>query len=173
MSNSELKSKFTREPGIQQGTWEERQVYSASSSNTTTRVWVDKEHIPTDQFWEAFAPDTYQEERRITRLKCSKETWSRSIQTLQELSLEAYSKAHINTIDSIELVFKIQMQEEIYHKVVIEDNRGIPIRYSTLELYTVLELQDFVNRVYQEWYKAGGYFYFKFYRHYPTFWIDL
>jgi hypothetical protein len=173
LSNSELKLQFTRDTCIQQGTWEERQVYSASSNNTTTRVWVDKEHIPTDQFWEAFAPDTYQEERRITRLKYSKETWSRSIQTLQELSLEAYSKLHISTIDSIELIFKIQIQDEIYHKVVIEDNRGLPIRYSTLEPYTVLELQNVINKAYQEWYKAGGYFCFKLYRNYPTFWINL
>jgi hypothetical protein len=37
------------------------------------------------------------------------------------LSLEAYSRLHNRTIDSIELVFKIQIQEEIYHKVIIGD----------------------------------------------------
>ena len=106
-------------------------------------------------------------------MKYSKETWNREIHSLQQLSLQAYSKRHFSTIDNIELVFKVQIQEDIYHKVIIEDNRGVPIRYSSLKPYTVTELQNFVNRAYQEWYKAGGYFYYKFYRNYPTFWIDL
>ncbi len=106
-------------------------------------------------------------------MKYSKETWNRKIHSLQQLSLQAYSKRHFSTIDNIELVFKVQIQEDIYHKVIIEDNRGVPIRYSSLKPYTVTELQNFVNRAYQEWYKAGGYFYYKFYRNYPTFWIDL
>jgi hypothetical protein len=57
--------------------------------------------------------------------------------------------------------------------VTIEDNRGIPIRYSTLKPYSRQEIQLLVNTSYQDWYKAGGYFYHKFYRAYPTFWIDL
>jgi hypothetical protein len=113
-SSGELKAQLIREPGIQQGTWEIRQV-RASSNNTTTRVWVDKEHIPTDQFCEAFAPDTYQEERREYRT------------SLQD------SETGGN----------------------ISRNRAIPIRKSTLEPYTVLELQHFVNKAYQDWYKAG------------------
>lgn len=36
-----------------------------------------------------------------------------------------------------------------------------------------MELKKNVNTAYPEWYKVGGYFHFKFYRNYPTFWSDL
>ena len=136
-------------------------------------MWINKEHIPTDQFWEAFGPDSLQEQRSQTRNRYSKEHWIDSFKTLQELSLQAYSSDKYRSIDSIELVFKLDTDQDLYHRVVIEDSRGVPIRYSTLEPYSTQELQGFVNSAYQDWYKAGGYFYYKFYRIYPTFWIDL
>jgi hypothetical protein len=61
----------------------------------------------------------------------------------------------------------------LYHRVIIADNRGLPIKYSTLKPYLSEEIYQFVNTKYQDWYRAGGYFYHKFYRAYPTFWIDL
>jgi len=42
-----------------------------------------------------------------------------------------------------------------------------------LEPYSIQELEEFISSAYLDWYKAGGYFYYKFYRNYPTFWIDL
>jgi len=53
--------------------------------------------------------------------------------------------------DSIELLIKIVIQENSYHRVVVDHNRGVPIRYCTLEPYTILEPQYFVNSAYTEW----------------------
>ncbi len=50
--------------------------------------------------------------------------------SLQELSLQAYSKEHYRSIDSIEIVLKIDNQDNIYHRVVIADSRGLPIKYN-------------------------------------------
>jgi hypothetical protein len=61
----------------------------------------------------------------------------------------------------------------LYHRVIIADNRGLPIKYNTLKPYSSEEIHQFINTKYQDWYRAGGYFYHKFYRSYPTFWIDL
>ena len=129
-------------------------------------MWVSKEHIPTDHFWEVFGPNSLQEQRGQTRNKYSKENWSDRFKTLQELSLQAYSSSRNRTIDSIELVIKLDPQQDLYHKVA-------PIRYNTLEPYSIQELEEFISSAYLDWYRAGGYFYYKFYRNYPTFWIDL
>jgi hypothetical protein len=136
-------------------------------------VWVNKEHIPTDHFWEVFGPNSLQEQRGQTRNKYSKENWSDRFKTLQELSLQAYSSSRNRTIDSIELVIKLDPQQDLYHRVILDDSRGAPIRYNTLEPYSIQELEEFISSAYLDWYKAGGYFYYKFYRNYPTFWIDL
>jgi hypothetical protein len=136
-------------------------------------VWINKDHIPSDQFWEAFAPDSLQEQREQVRRKYNKEHWVEGERSLQELSLQAYSTEQYRSIDSIEIVLKIENQEDLYPRVIIADSRGLPIKYSTLKLYSSEEIYQFVNTKYQDWYKAGGYFYHKFYRAYPTFWIDL
>jgi hypothetical protein len=132
-------------------------------------VWVNKEHIPTDHFWEVFGPNSLQEQRRQTRNKYSKGNWPDSFKTLQELSLQAYSSSRNRTIDSIELVIKLDPQQDLYHRVILDDSRGAPIRYNTLEPYSIQELEEYISSTYLDWYKAGGYFYYK----YPTFWIDL
>ena len=136
-------------------------------------VWVNKEDIPTDHFWEVFGPNTLQEQRSQTRSKYSKRNWFGSFKTLQELSLQAYSSSRHMSIDSIELVIKLGSQQDLYHRVILDDSRGAPIRYSTLEPYSIQELQEFISSAYLDWYKTGGCFYYKFYRNYPTFWIDL
>jgi hypothetical protein len=136
-------------------------------------VWVNKEHIPTDHFWEIFGPNSLQEQRGETRNRYNKENWSDSIRTLQELSLQEYSSSRNRTIDSIELVIKLDPLQDLYHKVILDDSRGAPIRYNTLKPYSIQELVEFISSAYLDWYKAGGYFYYKFYRNYSTFWIDL
>jgi hypothetical protein len=136
-------------------------------------VWVNKEHIPTDHFWEVFGPNSLQEQRRQTRSKYSKGNWFDSFKTLQELSLQAYSSSRNRSIDSIELIIKLDSQQDLYHRVILDDSRGAPIRYSTLEPYSIQELEEFISSAYLDWYKAGRYFYYKFYRNYPTFWVDL
>ena len=115
-------------------------------------MWINKEHIPTDQLGEAFGPDSLQEQRSQIRNRYSKERWIDSFKTLQELSLQAYSSDKYRSIDSIELVFKLDTHQDLYHRVVLEDSRGIPIKYSTLEPYSIQELQEFINSVYQDWY---------------------
>jgi hypothetical protein len=165
--------KFPRlEAGIKQGTWQENTLIP-STNHTPTLVWINKDHIPSDQFWEAFAPDSLQEQREQIRRRFNKEHWVEGERTLQELSLQAYSTEQYRSIDSIEIVLKIETQEDLYHRVIIADSRGLPIRYSTLKPYSSEEIYQFVNTKYQDWYKAGGYFYHKFYRAYPTFWNDL
>jgi len=52
-------------------------------------VWINKDHIPTDQFWEAFALDSLQEQREQVRRKYNKEHWVEGERSLQELSLQA------------------------------------------------------------------------------------
>ena len=131
-------------------------------------MWIDRDHIPSDQFWEVFAPDSFQEQREQVRRKHNKEYWLEKEKSLQELSLQTYSKEHYRSIDSIEIVLKIDNQENIYHRVVIADSRGLPIKYNTLKPYSSEEIHQFVNTKYQNWYRAGGYFYHKFYRSYPT-----
>jgi len=98
------------------------------------------------------------------RRRYNKEYWVEGEKSLQEHSLQAYSTEQYRSIDSVELIFKIETQENLYHKVTIGDSRGIPIRYSTLKPYSRQEIQLFVKTAYQDWYKAGGYFYHKFYR---------
>jgi len=156
------------EPGISQGTWETR-ASIPSGTHRPSLVWVNKEHIPTDHFWEVFGPNSLQEQRRQTRNKYSKGNWPDSFKTLQELSLQAYSSSRNRTIDSIELVIKLDPQQDLYHRVILDDSRGAPIRYNTLEPYSIQELEEYISSTYLDWYKAGGYFYYK----YPTFWIDL
>ena len=89
------------------------------------------------------------------------------------MSLQAYSSSRNRTIDSIELVIKLEPQQDLYHRLILDDSRGAPIRYNTLEPYSIQELEEFISSAYLDWYKVGGYFYYKFYRNYPTFWIDL
>jgi len=120
-----------------------------------------------------FGPNSLQEQRGQARNRYNKENWSDSIRTLQELSLQAYSSSRNRTIDSIELVIKLDPQQDLYPRVILDDSRGAPIRYNTLEPYSIQELEEFISSAYLDWYKAGGYFYYKFYRNYPTFWIDL
>jgi len=160
------------EPGIKQRTWEVR-TSIPPISHIPSLVWINKDHIPSDQFWEAFASDSLQDQRQQVRRRYIKEYWEEGEKTLKELSLQAYSSEQYRSIDSIELIFKIETQENLYHRVTIEGNRGIPIRYSTLKPYSRQEIQLLVNTSYQDWYKAGGYFHQKFYRAYPNFWIDF
>jgi hypothetical protein len=120
------------EPGISQGTWKERTSIH-SETHRPSLVWVNKEHIPTDHFWEIFGPNSLQEQRGQTWNGYNKENWSDSFKTLQELSLQAYSSSRNRTIDSIELVIKLDPQQDLYHKVILNDSRGAPIRYNTLE----------------------------------------
>jgi len=112
-------------------------------------VWIDRDHIPSDQFWEVFAPDSFQEQREQVRRKHNKEYWPEKEKSLQELSLQAYSKEHYRSIDSIEIVLKIDNQENIYHRVVIADSRGLPIKYNTLKPYSSEEIHQFINTKYQ------------------------
>jgi len=88
------------EPGISQGTREERTSIH-SETHRPSLVWVNKEHIPTDHFWEIFGPNSLQEQRGQTWNGYNKENWSDSFKTLQELSLQAYSSSRNRTIDSI------------------------------------------------------------------------
>jgi hypothetical protein len=111
-------------------------------------VWTSKDHIPSDQFWEVFASDSLQEQREQVRRRYNKEHWVVGVSSLQALSLQTYSTQQYRSIDSIEIVLKLENQQDLYHRVIIEDNRGLPIKYSTLRPY-------------------------KFYRSYPIFWIDL
>jgi hypothetical protein len=165
--------KFPRlEAGIKQGAWEVR-ILIPPIRHIPSLVWINKDHTPSDQFWEVFAPDSLQDQRQQIRRRYNKEYWVEGEKSLQEHSLQAYSTEQYRSIDSVELIFKIETQENLYHKVTIGDSRGIPIRYSTLKPYSRQEIQLFVKTAYQDWYKAGGYFYHKFYRAYPTFWIDL
>jgi hypothetical protein len=120
-----------QEPGIKQGTWQGT-ISINSINHTPTLVWIKKDHIPSDLFWEAFAPDSLQEQREQVRKKYNKEHWAEGERSLQELSLQAYSTEQYRSIDSIEIVLKIENQEDLYHRVIIADNRGLPIRYSTL-----------------------------------------
>jgi hypothetical protein len=136
-------------------------------------VWISKDHIPSDQFWEVFAPDSLQEQREQVRRKYNKEHWVVGVSSFQALSLQTYSTQHYRSIDSIEIVLKLENQQDLYHRIMIADNRGLPIKYSTLKPYSSEDIYQFVNTKYQDWYRAGGYFYYKFYRSYPTFWIDL
>jgi hypothetical protein len=77
---------------------------------------------------------------------------------LQELSLQAYSSSRNRTIDRIELVIKLDPQQDLYHKVILNNSRGAPIRYNALELYSIQELEEFISSAYLDWYRAGGYF---------------
>jgi len=161
-----------QEPGIKQGTWQSNTSIHPTN-HTPTLVWISKDHIPSDQFWEVFAPDSLQEQREQVRRKYNKEHWVVGVSSLQALSLQTYSTQQYRSIDSIEIVLKIDNQGDLYHRVIIADNRGLPIKYNTLKPYSSEEIHQFVNTKYQDWYRAGGYFYHKFYRSYPTFWIDL
>jgi hypothetical protein len=136
--------KFPRlEPGIKQGNWE-ISTLTPPISHIPSLVWINKDHIPSDQFWEAFAPDSLQDQRQQVRRRYNKEHWAEGERTLQELSLQAYSTEQYRSIDSIEFIFKVETQEK-YHRVTIQDNRGIPIRYSTLKPYSRQEIQLLVN----------------------------
>jgi hypothetical protein len=135
-------------PGSKQGTWEVRTLIPPIN-HIPSLVRINKDHIPSDPFWEAFSPDSLQDQRQQIRRRYNKEYWVEGEKTLQELSLQAYSAEQHRSIDSIELIFKIETQENLYHRVTIEDNRGIPIRYSTLKPYSRQEIQLLANTSYQ------------------------
>jgi hypothetical protein len=95
-------------------------------------------------------PDSFQEHREQVRRKHNKEFWIEKEKSLQELSLQTYSTKHYRSIDSIEIVLKIDNQEDLYHRVIVADSRGLPIKYNTLKPYSSEEIHQFVNTKYQD-----------------------
>jgi len=162
------------DPGIKQGHWELRPDYTSAHKPDYKEVWVSESHIPIHCYWEVFAAQSVLDERERVRNKYNKSNCLKSpVQSLQINCLKAYSRHHYRTIDSIELEFRIGNQRNLIHRVVLQDKRTLPIKFSSLKPYSIQELQEFAESSYQEWYRAGGYFEYRFYRHSPCFWIDL
>jgi len=55
--------------------------------------------------------------------------------------------------------------------LVIEDNRGIPIKASTLEPYSNKELEEHISDHLRQWLRAGGFE--RYITGGTSFWIDL
>jgi len=151
-------------PGSRQGIWETRINSRTSEGFTTIRSWLRVDLVP----------GILDPEKQSTREKYLKANWSEPLGTLQLESLKAYSNHNYRPINSIELVYKTRVSH-IIHRIVITDSRGVPIKYSSLEPYTIEELSQFVEASYTEWIEAGGYIEYRKARDKPpaAFWFDL
>jgi hypothetical protein len=76
---------------------------------------------------------------------------------LQQLCLIGYSTANNRPIDSIVLEVSTDSLSINTCRLVIEDNRGIPIKASTLEPYSNKELERHMSDHLKQWLSAGGF----------------
>jgi hypothetical protein len=178
----------SRRPGIEQGWWEfVRLLYWRQGTFSPDRplnqpyipdrTWYSSDDVPNSQFWQVYTSEEFRTEKEAIRQRYRKENWPFNFPSLQLLSLQAYSLRNFGPINRIELEFSITPESHwrtsLTHRVILPDDRGVQIRYSTLRPYTSQELQELVSPHYQEWYQAGGFFFYKVYRCYPTFYFDL
>ncbi len=72
------------------------------------------------------------------------------------MCLVAISTNNCRPIDSLALEVQEDRLQIITNRIVLEDSRGIPIKASTLEPYSITELQEFIKKPFLEWNRAGG-----------------
>jgi hypothetical protein len=85
--------------------------------------------------------------------------------------LIAYSTANNRPIDSIVLEVSTDSWSNNTCRLVIEDNRGLPIKASTLEPYSNKELEEHISDHLRRWLRVGGFE--RYITGGKSFWIDL
>lgn len=163
---------------IRQGYWKHVSTLVGAVQDTETYHWVDytvpsrlrtqRERI---RFTDWLLTPDILEARSKTRREYSQTGYNHKEYNLQQLCLIAYSTANNRTIDSIVLEVDIDSLSIVTCRLVIQVNRGIPIKASTLEPYSTQELEDFTREPLKRWLGAGG---FERYQAGGTcFWVDL
>jgi len=175
---SEEKTYQRYKPEVRQGYWKHIRTLAGSTQDTETYRWEDY-ITPTRQATQRervrfadwlITPDIAQH-RSNTRKKYSITGYTHHKYNLQQLCLIAYSTANNRPIDSIVLEISTDSLSINICRLVIEDNRGIPIKPSTLEPYSNKELQEHIREPLRRWIRAGG-----FERYIiggTSFWTDL
>jgi len=165
-------------PEVRQGYWRHIKTLAGATQDTETYRWEDYT-TPTRQATQRerirFADWLITPEIAEYRSKIGKKYgltgYNHHKYNLQQLCLIAYSTANNRPIDSIVLEVSTDSLSINTCRLVIEDNRGIPIKASTLEPYSNKELEEHISEHLRQWISAGG-----FERYIiggTSFWVDL
>jgi hypothetical protein len=163
---------------VRQGYWKHIRTLAGATQDIETYRWEDY-ITPTRQdtqrerirFADWLITPEIAQHRSNIRKKYSLTGYIHHKYNLQQLCLIAYSTANNRPIDSIVLEISTDSLSINTCRLVIEDNRGIPIRASTLEPYSTKELQEHIREPLRQWIRAGG-----FERYIiggTSFWTDL
>ena len=175
---SEEKRYQRYKPEVRQGYWKHIKTLARATQDIETYRWEDY-IIPTRQATQKerirfsdwiITPEIAQYRSKI-RKKYSLAGYNHYKYNLQQLCLITYSTANNKPIDSIVLEVSTDSLSINTCRLVIEDNRGIPIRASTLEPYSNKELEGHISEHLRQWISAGG-----FERYIiggTSFWVDL
>jgi hypothetical protein len=165
-------------PEVRQGYWRHIKTLAGATQDTETYRWEDYT-TPTRQATQRerirfadwlITPEIAQYRSKL-RKKYSLTGYNHHKYNLQQLCLIAYSTANNRPIDSIVLEVSTDSLSINACRLVIEDNRGIPIKASTLEPYSNKELEEHISEHLRQWISAGG-----FERYIiggTSFWVDL
>jgi hypothetical protein len=175
---SEEKRYQRYKPEVRQGYWKHIKTLAGATQDIETYRWEDY-ITPTRQATQRerirfadwiITPEIAQYRSKI-RKKYSLTGYNHYKYNLQQLCLIAYSTANNRPIDSIVLEVSTDSLSINTCRLVIEDNRGIPIRANTLEPYSNKELEGHISGHLRQWISAGG-----FERYIiggTSFWVDL
>jgi len=161
---SEEKRYQRYKPEVRQGYWKHIKTLARATQDIETYRWEDY-IIPTRQATQKerirfsdwiITPEIAQYRSKI-RKKYSLAGYNHYKYNLQQLCLITYSTANNKPIDSIVLEVSTDSLSINTCRLVIEDNRGIPIRASTLEPYSNKELEGHISEHLRQWISAGGF----------------
>ena len=111
------------------------------------------------------------EQRKQSRIKYIKPLFPK-LNSLQVESLKAYSSVYKIPIDSQEYFINIGQGSGLTHKIILEDNRPIPLHFNTLLPWQQTEIEQIIKPRYIHWLNLGGYHTYKWGIG-PAFYIDL
>jgi hypothetical protein len=159
---------YWRHIKTQVGATQDTETYKWEDYITPARLATQSERI---RFADWLITPEIAECKSKTRKKYSLTGYNHHKYNLQQLCLIAYSTANNRPIDSIILEVSTDSLSINTCRLVIEDNRGIPIKASTLEPYSNKELEEHISDHLRQWLRAGGFE--RYITGGTSFWIDL
>jgi phosphatidylserine decarboxylase len=165
-------------PEVKQGYWRYIKTQAGATQDIETYKWVDyitPTRLNTQRERIRFAdwlitPEIAEYRSRIRR-NYSLAGYNHKDYNLQQLCLIAYSTANNRPIDSIVLEVNTDSLSINTCRLAIEDNRGIPIKASTLVPYSLKELEEHICEPLKQWLSAGGFE--RYITGGTSFWVDI